>query len=49
MNEAMWLNIEEAVTHPQLVKPVVSGESMNAQTWAVAYFINKMGEAVGVK
>lgn len=45
----MWLNIEEAVTHPQLVKPVVSGESMNAQTWAVAYFINKMGEAVGVK
>ena len=49
LNEAMWLNIEEAVTHPQLVKPVVSGESMNAQTWAVAYFINKMGEAVGVK
>ena len=49
LNEAMWLNIEEAVTHPQLVKPVVSGESMNAQTWAVAYFINKMGEAVGAK
>ena len=36
LNEAMWLNIEEAVTHPQLVKPVVSGESMNAQTWAVS-------------
>ena len=49
LNEAMWLNIEEAVTHPQLVKPVVSGESMNAQTWAVAYFINILGEAVGVK
>ena len=49
LNEAMWLNIEEAVTHPQLVKPVVSGESMNAQTWAVAYFINKMGDSVCVK
>ena len=50
LSESMWLNIEKAVTYPQLVKTTGTGETMNAQTWAVAYFINKMGgEAVGAK
>ena len=43
LSEFMWLNIEKAVTYPQLVKTTGTGETMNAQTWAVAYFINKMG------